>query len=109
IRRRRWHGLAAAMIDKPVTLSRPVDAIGPMQAGVEPLRRIGRANLSCEHVGQLVVEDVRIRLAVEMPALPAPVGPGAGETMEHLLGGALAEAGGAAWLGHAAPQPGGNI
>ena len=77
-------------IDVVVTLGRAVDAIGPMQPGVEPLRRVGRRDLERQHGEELVIEGAGIRFAVEVAGLPAPVGPGAGEAMEHLLGRALA-------------------
>src|SRR5260370_8589154 len=65
-----------------MALARPVDAVGPVQAGVEPLRRIGRADLRRQHVAMLVVEGAGVFLAVEVAALPSPVGPGAGHAME---------------------------
>ena len=77
-------------IDVVVTLGRAVDAIGPMQPGVEPLRRVGRRDLERQHGEELVIEGAGIRFAVEVAGLPAPIGPGAGEAMEHLLGRALA-------------------
>ena len=54
--------LAGLEIDVVVALARPVDAIGPVQAGVEPLRRIGRAHLRRQHVAQLVEEGLRVFL-----------------------------------------------
>ena len=56
-----------------------------MEAGVEPLRRIGRGHLAREHVAHLVVIGARVVFAVEIAGLPAPIGPGAGEAVEHLL------------------------
>ncbi len=76
--------LAGLEIDVVVALRRPVDAIGPMEPGVEPLRRVGRRHLAAQHEAHLVVIGARIGVAVEIPALPAPIGPGAGETVEHL-------------------------
>ena len=52
--RRRSH-LAAAMVDIVVALGRAVDAVGPVEAGVEPLRGVGRAHLPRQHQAQLVV------------------------------------------------------
>ena len=77
-------------IDVVVTLGRAVDAIGPMQPGVEPLRRVGRCDLERQHGEELVIEGAGIRFAVEVAGLPAPIGPGAGEAVKHLLGRALA-------------------
>ena len=81
IRRRYPAGL---VIDVVVALARPIDAVGPVQAGVEPLRRVGRGLLGGEHVAELVEEGAGVLLGVEIAALPAPVGPGAGETVEDL-------------------------
>src|SRR5438876_9295711 len=68
-----------------MALARSIDSVGPVQAGVEPLGRIRRGFLSREHVSQFVEEGVGIRLMVEVAALPAPIGPGSGETIEYLL------------------------
>ncbi len=98
-----------------MSLARTVDAVRPMQAGVEPLRRVRRRHLHGEHVDELVAEGVRVTLRIEIAALPSPVGPGAGESLEHLLGGMLADQ---AFLlrqrrkrlgvGGRAPEPGGD-
>ncbi len=74
-----------------------------MQAGVEPLRRVGGCLLRREHVAEFVIEGARIGFRIEIAALPAPIGPGAGHPVEHLLGRTLAHdlvAG-----GFLAPQP----
>ena len=83
-------GNTVTMIDVPVTLPRAVDAVGPMQAGVEPLGRIRRANLRGQHVAMLVVEGASIGFGVKVAALPAPVGPRAGHAFENLACAALA-------------------
>ncbi len=83
--------LAGLEIDVVVALAGAVDAIGPVQAGVEPLRRVRRHHLAGEHEAQLVEEGLGIGLLVEVAALPAPVGPGAGEAVEDLLRGGLAD------------------
>ncbi len=87
----RLHQLAAEGIDVEMALARPVDAVGPMQAGVEPLRRVRRRHLHRQHVAMLVIEGAGVRFALEIAALPAPIGPGAGEAIEHLLRGTLAD------------------
>ena len=46
--------LAALVVDVIVALPRPIDAVGPVQAGVEPLRRIGRGHLPRQHEARLV-------------------------------------------------------
>ena len=83
--------LAALEIDIEMALAGAVDAIGPVQAGVEPLRRIRRHHLHRQHVAVLVEEGLRVGFAREIAALPAPIGPGAGEPVEDLLAGFLAD------------------
>ena len=85
VSRLRLDELAGLEVDVIMALARPIDAIGPMEAGVEPLRRIGRGHLAREHEAHLVVIGARVVLAVEIAGLPAPIGPGAGEAVEHLL------------------------
>src|SRR5690606_22096163 len=65
-------------------LTRAIDTVGPVEAGIEPLRRIGRGALGGEHVAKLVHEGLRVSLRVEIAALPAPIGPGAGKPVEDL-------------------------
>jgi hypothetical protein len=114
--RLRQRHLAGDMVGVEVALARPVDAVGPVQAGVEPLRAVGGAELHGEHVAVLVEEGARVVLAGEIAALPAPVGPGAGEPVEHLTRVVLADDafGGRALreralIGHRAPQPGRDL
>ena len=87
----RFGQLAGEGVDVIVALARAVDAVGPVQAGVEPLRRIRRAHLRRQHVAQLIEEGLRILFGIEVAAFPAPVGPGAGETIENLFRGLLAD------------------
>ncbi len=87
VSRLRLHELGGFEIDVIMALAGAVDAIGPMQAGVEPLRRIGRGDLLGQHEAQFVVEGAGVRFGVEIFALPAPIGPGAGEPVEDLAGG----------------------
>ena len=68
-----------------MTLARAIDAVGPVQPGIEPLRAVGRAHLHGEHVAKLVEEGARVLFGGEIAALPAPIGPGAGQPVEHLL------------------------
>ena len=111
----RLHQLAGFVIDVEVALARAVDAVGPVQAGVEPLRRVRRHHLHRQHVAVLVEERLRVGLGGEIAALPAPIGPGAGEPVEHLLAGHFADKAFGfrqllerCFVGDAAPQPGGN-
>ena len=77
--------LAGFMVDVEVALAWSIDAIGPMQAGVEPLRRVRRAFLRGKHVAQLVVEGAGVIFSIEVSALPAPIGPCARQAVEDLL------------------------
>ena len=86
IGRLRLRQLAGERIDVEMTLAGAVDAIGPMKPGVEPLRGIRGDALGGEHIGQLVHEGGGVFFRREIAALPAPVGPGAGETGEDLAG-----------------------
>ena len=99
-----------------MALAGAVDAVGPVQAGVEPLRRVRRHHLARQHEAQLVVEGVRVVLGGEVAALPAPIGPGAGEPVEHLLGGdlgtgalILGQGGQRLLVGDGTPQEGRNV
>ena len=67
-----------------MALAGAVDAVGPVQAGVEPLRRVRRGDLRGEHVAQFVEEGGGVLVRVEISALPAPIGPRAGEPVEDL-------------------------
>src|SRR6185312_13182921 len=67
-----------------VPLRRPFDAVGPVQAGVEPLRAVGGRHLLGEHVAGFVVEGAGVGFGGEVAALPTPIGPAAGEALEHL-------------------------
>src|SRR5690606_32424226 len=58
--RARLGQLAGERVDIIVTLARTIDAVGPVQAGVEPLRAVWSNALRGEHVGQLVHESLRI-------------------------------------------------
>ncbi|MDF9789938.1 hypothetical protein M2440_000639 [Methylorubrum extorquens] len=111
-RLRQHAGLRVAV---EVALARPVDAVGPMQAGVEPLRRVRRHHLAGEHEAQLVHEGGGVFLGREVAALPAPIGPAAGEPVEHLgrrdLGDEallLRQFGEPGLIRHGAPEEGGN-
>ena len=85
----RFRQLAGEGVDVEMTLTGAVDAIRPVQARVEPLRRIRRGHLARQHEAQFVMEGAGVFLGVEILALPAPVGPRAGEAVEHVGGGLL--------------------
>ena len=104
--------LAAAVVDVVMALRRAVDAIGPIEPGVEPLRRVRGAHLPRQHQPDLVVKGAGVLLGVEIAALPSPIGPGPGHPVENLAGVGLAAV--ALILGqcrhrrgisHAPPQP----
>ncbi|CCC97391.1 protein of unknown function [Azospirillum baldaniorum] len=104
---------AGLEIDVEVALARAVDAVGPVQAGVEPLRAVRGRHLGGQHEAHLVEEGAGVGLSVEIAALPAPVGPGAGQTVEDLLGRLLAgvalllrQRRQSRFIGGLAPQPG---
>ncbi len=108
--------LAGEGVDVEMALAGAVDAVGPVQAGVEPLRRIRRHALGGEHVGKLVAESERIGFGLEIAALPTPVGPGAGQPVEDLprigfraVTFGLRQLGEFGLVGHRAPQEGGNV
>ena len=67
-----------------MALRRPVDAIGPVQAVIEPLRRVWRRDLMGQHEPHLVDIGGSIVGAVEVAAFPAPIAPSTGKTVEHL-------------------------
>ncbi len=73
-------------IDSVMSLRRSLDAVGPVQTGVEPLRRIGGGHLSGQHIAGLVEEDPRVVLAGKVAAFPAPIGPAAGQSAKYLPG-----------------------
>ncbi len=104
--------LAGLPVHIEVALAGAVDAVGPVKSSVEPLRRVRRHHLPGQHEAQLVIERAGVLFGGIVAALPAPVGPAAGEAIEHLLGGELAaealglgEVGHRFEVGHRAPQP----
>ena len=116
IGRLRLHQLGREGVDIEMSLAGAVDAIGPVQAGVEPLRRIRCDALGGEHVGKLVLEGGSVFFGGEILALPAPIGPGAGQAIEDLAGigfRAVAlvfgQAGHGLLVGDRPPEEGGNV
>ncbi len=104
------------VIDVGMTLGRAVDAVGPVKTGVEPLRRVGGADLGGQHVARFVVIGAGVLLGIEIAAFPAPIGPGAGHAVEYLpRAGFAAQAlvlgqfGQAGLVGDVPPQPTGNV
>ena len=103
---------AGLMVDIEVTLAWPINTIGPMHAGVEPLRRVWCRHLRGQHETHLVKIGARIFLAGEVTTFPAPIGPGAGKTVEYLLGRFLADIAlffrqfrQRLFIGHRTPEP----
>ena len=85
-------------------LRRAIDAIGPVQAGVEPLRAVGCGALGGQHETHFVEIGAGIFLGGEITTLPAPIGPGPRQTVEHLLGRSFARLFGLVRGRHRAPQ-----
>ena len=77
---------AGPVVDVVMALAGAVDAVSPVKSGVKPLRRVRRRHLVRDHVAHFVEERPGILLGVEESGLPAPVGPGSGETVEDLRG-----------------------
>ena len=100
--------LAGFEIDVIVALAGTVDAISPMQAGVEPLRAVRGGHLIGQHEPHFVVIGARVFLGGEITPLPAPIGPSPGKTVKNLLGADLAAGFNAVLCGHRAPQEFGN-
>jgi hypothetical protein len=84
--------LAGLRVDEAVALGRAGDAVGEVQAGVEPLRAVGRAHLVGQHVHEFVIEDLGILGVIEVAVPLAPVAPAPGQPVEHLAGVVLAAA-----------------
>ena len=72
------------MVDIVMSLAGAIDAVRPVQAGVEPLRAVRCTVLHGEHVAVLVEKRAGIFLGSEIAALPTPIRPRTGETIEHL-------------------------
>ena len=64
-------------------------AVGKRKTGVEPLRRVGRAQLSDERVGHLVLVGLRVVFGIEVAVFFSPRAPAAGHAEGHLLNGGL--------------------
>ena len=103
--------LARLEIDVEMPLRRAVDPIGPVQAGIEPLRAVRRGHLAREHVAHLVIIGAGVGFGGEIATLPAPIGPGACQTVKDLLGRGFAgeafglrKIGKGCLIGHGPPQ-----
>ena len=114
VRARRTLQFAGAGLAVPMPLSRSSNAVGPVQAGVEPLRRVRRGDLQSEHRLQLVAECERAGF-VKVVVCVAPVGPAAGKATEDLARVVLADkalvfwqGGQCVFVGLVALQPGGH-
>ena len=76
---------------------------------------LGAAIWRGQHEAHFVEKGLRVVFAVEIAALEAPIGPGAGETVEHLPGRGFADdafffgqGGQGGFIGDRAPQEGGD-
>jgi len=81
--------LAGLGVGDPVALCWSIDAIRPVEPGVEPLGAVGRAHLVDHHVLEFVLERLGVLGGIEVAVLFAPEPPAAREAMDHLLGGLL--------------------
>ncbi|EMR02959.1 hypothetical protein ADICEAN_01932 [Cesiribacter andamanensis AMV16] len=73
-----------------MSLCRAINAVALVQAGIEPLRRVGSGVLAQQHVHQLVIKRLGIiRTGKVSPAL-APAAPAMGQAVHHLPGRAFA-------------------
>ena len=72
-------------LNEKMALSRPFDSISPMQARIEPLRRIRSGHLRREHVARFIEKGARILFSRKKLFFPAPVGPCSGQSFKHLL------------------------
>ncbi len=86
---RRFHDFACLGIDVEMTLSRTGQAIGVVEARIEPLRRIRRGHLVRQHVAHFVVKRRAVLDGLEVAVGFAPMRPAAGEALEYLSGVAL--------------------
>ncbi len=77
--------LPGFVIDIIVPLPRTVDAVSPMQTGVEPLRAVRRAHLRRQGKAHVIVIGAGVVLRGEITTLPAPIGPSPRQTVEHLF------------------------
>ena len=96
---RRLNELARPMIDVVVALGRTVNAIGPVQPGVEPLRAIGGRHLVGQHEAHFVEKGAGVVFLVKIAALPAPIGPGSSQAVKDLARAGLAHVFGVALEG----------
>ena len=85
VRRCRPRQLAGFVIDIVMPLRGTIDAVGPMQTSVEPLRAVGCAALAGQDVAHLVIIGLGVFFGGEIATFPTPIGPSAGQTVEHLL------------------------
>ena len=93
VSRGRLGQLAGLEVDVVVALAGSVDPVGPVEAGVEPLRRVGCGHLAGQHKAHLVVVGAGVLFLVEVAAFPAPIGPSSGQAVEDLLRRSLATLG----------------
>ena len=70
-------------IDAKMAALRPLNAVGPVETGVEPLRRVGCGHLMRQQIDHFVIENARL-LGVKRVGLDAPVCPASGDSVENL-------------------------
>ena len=82
--------LAGLIIDIEVALRWAVDAVSPVQPGVEPLRRVRCGLLQRQHPAHFVKVGFGVGLFGKIAALPAPVSPSSSKPIKNLFRGGLA-------------------
>ena len=114
--RRRLREFAGFIVNIHVPLAGAVNTVGPVQAGVKPLRRIRCGHLHGEHEAVLVEEGAGVVFCRKVAALPAPIGPRSSKAVKNLAGVGFAavtfflrEFGERCLVRHGAPQPRGNL
>src|SRR5262249_31154664 len=93
VSRRRTFHLPACGIHIVMTLRWAFDAVGPVEAGIEPLRRVRGGHLRRQHVAGLVIECAGVGFGGKVAALPTPVRTAAGQAVEDLASIRLLESG----------------
>src|SRR3989339_1447196 len=76
---------ASVSVNIIMTLRWAGNSIGPIQAGVKPLRRIWRGHLLQKHYYKFIIKNLRVRGRREISITLAPISPGADQTMYYLF------------------------
>ena len=85
----RKRDFARRVVRNEVALSRSGDAVGEVEAGIEPLRTIGGRHLIQEHVRDFGLEGIRIDGGGEVAVGLAPMTPASTQSRDDLPNGTL--------------------